>query len=157
MVVTNIKRNDCRLIYSDITILKKGGRHKLFRFNLVTSVVPPKKSWSKTCNTGKLHNQLRIRIRYITENTGQKHMLQMSFVLKKVILVHLSSKRGRLASLKSSSRILTHGLNPGSEELSRLCLRQLLYIYPGYSFTLDLMYGLSRSMVFRSSYQFPDL
>ena len=37
-VVTNIKRNDCRLIHSIITIWKKGGRHKLFRFNLVTNV-----------------------------------------------------------------------------------------------------------------------
>ena len=36
-VVTNIKRNDCRLLYRGIYISKKERRHKLFSFNLVTT------------------------------------------------------------------------------------------------------------------------
>ena len=37
-VVTNIKRNACRLLHSCISISKKERRRKLFRFNLVTTV-----------------------------------------------------------------------------------------------------------------------
>ena len=37
-VVTNIKRNDCRLLHSGISISKNERRRKLFRFNLVTTV-----------------------------------------------------------------------------------------------------------------------
>ena len=37
-VVTNIKRNDCRLLNNGIYISKKERRRKLFRFNLVTTV-----------------------------------------------------------------------------------------------------------------------
>ena len=37
-VVTNIKRNDCRLLRNGIYISKKERRRKLFRFNLVTTV-----------------------------------------------------------------------------------------------------------------------
>ena len=38
MVVTNIKRNDCRLLHSGISISKKERRLKWFRFNLVITV-----------------------------------------------------------------------------------------------------------------------
>ena len=37
MVVTNIKRNHCRLLHSGIYISNKERRHKVFRFNLVTT------------------------------------------------------------------------------------------------------------------------
>ena len=37
-VVTNIKRNDCRLLHNGISISKKERRRKLFRFNQVTTV-----------------------------------------------------------------------------------------------------------------------
>ena len=38
-VITNIKRNDCRLLRSGISISKKEQRRKLFSINLVTTVV----------------------------------------------------------------------------------------------------------------------
>ena len=39
-MVTNIKRNSCRLLYNDISFSKEGRRRKLFCFiNLVTNVV----------------------------------------------------------------------------------------------------------------------
>ena len=38
-VVTNIKRNNCRLLHNGISILQKERRRKLFRFNLVTTVL----------------------------------------------------------------------------------------------------------------------
>ena len=37
-VVTNIQRNDCRLLHRSISISKKERSGKLFRFNLVTTV-----------------------------------------------------------------------------------------------------------------------
>ena len=37
-VVTKLKRNDCRLLHNDISISKKEGRRKLFRYNLITTV-----------------------------------------------------------------------------------------------------------------------
>ena len=37
-VVTNIKRNDCRLLHRAISISQKERRRKLFRLNLVTTV-----------------------------------------------------------------------------------------------------------------------
>ena len=39
-VVTNIKRNDCRLFHARISISKKEGKRKLFCFNLVITVQP---------------------------------------------------------------------------------------------------------------------
>ena len=38
MLRTNIKRKDCRLLHSGISISKKKRRRKLFHFNLVTTV-----------------------------------------------------------------------------------------------------------------------
>ena len=38
-VVAKLKRNDCRLLHSGISISKIERRRKLFRFNLVTTVV----------------------------------------------------------------------------------------------------------------------
>ena len=38
-VVTNIRRNDCRLLHGGISTSNKVRRRKLFRFNLVTTVV----------------------------------------------------------------------------------------------------------------------
>ena len=36
-MVTNIKRNDCRLFHSGLSISKKERRRKLIRFNLATT------------------------------------------------------------------------------------------------------------------------
>ena len=46
-MVTNIKRNDCRLLHNDISISPKKRRRKLFRFNLVTTVLDQRMIFTK--------------------------------------------------------------------------------------------------------------
>ena len=55
-VVINIKRNNCRLLHSSISISKKERRRNIFRFKLVTPVNNNLKTFTKYSELSMLSN-----------------------------------------------------------------------------------------------------
>ena len=123
-VVTNIKRNDGRLLLSGISTSKKGRRRKLFRFNLVTTVVETffRLVSIKVLTGPILFGNISIRLVYTTINLGifdtvKKFVYLVHNVMRDIDRQHFQDKTicsGQFKVFKSPSLYSTH--QNGSEK-----------------------------------------